>query len=156
MSSDPRGCVAVGTIDKWTGVYNKAGSLPSRLGRDSWDILHNIYKGNVNKFTEELLEYERWDDFVEKKTKMSHEHISSEDPNPLFIEWVYVYNPDEKTFAILATNFKEASRNPQVTVEVGKDGFYDYGNVKCKHDLLMLFDIDGKEPDWEAIEKIRD
>ena len=54
-----RGCVAVGTLEKWIGCYNHRDSYPTSLGCEVWKTL----QVNPN-FLEELLEHDDWRSFL--------------------------------------------------------------------------------------------
>ena len=56
-----RGCVAVGTLREWRGVYNHWGSYPTELGADVWAKLQEL--GAVH-LSEELLKYGDWREFL--------------------------------------------------------------------------------------------
>jgi hypothetical protein len=157
-----RGCVAIGSIDKWTGVCSKGWNRPSAMGKSSWKRVSELYNKDIKQFAKKMLLYKTWEDFVDSREVKNNiqwnlkELITSEDCDPLFLDWVYVYNPEDKTLSILNSVFREQHEEPKKNVEKIENGYYDYGNVKCRHELLMTFDIDGPEPDWEAIEKMRE
>src|ERR1039458_5089622 len=59
-----RGCVAVGTLDKWRGVYNHSDSYPSSLGFSVWNRVAEEYpRGGLRAFCEKLLTSGRWESF---------------------------------------------------------------------------------------------
>jgi hypothetical protein len=165
-----RGCVAVGTPDKWRGVYNHWDSYPSWLGACLAEHIRNeIDDGKTfRQICEDILKYDDWRNYlnggvcpycgrkasqphsisiilwaskeierilmtddknlepheVEIKNNLLktgypdpemryHKHeimgterlkelqITSEDVDPLEIEWVYVLNPDEERMYVL-------------------------------------------------------
>jgi len=208
-----RGCVAVGTIEEWTGLYNHANSNPLNLGKEVWAEINEKYKGDLAKFCKDIMNYDDWRNFkangvckfcgfrgngqptaihshiyhfdhpneeegykkVDDKIKMNidstgfpdpdckyHEHkkltskVTSENPDPLFIEWIYLLNPKDATISILSRR-KDKDFVPGDCKEKyvkDKDGYYNYGHCRAKHGLVILLNVGGKEPDWEAIQKI--
>jgi len=58
-------------------------------------------------------------------------HMTHKDADSLFIEWVYVINPQKREFHILC-------------------GDYENG---C-HRLVRTFNLDSSEPDWSTIERV--
>lgn len=181
-----RGCVAIGTPEKWRGVYNHWDSYPTGLGQEVWQQLKTLLNEGkaLEEFSHELLSYDDWRAYLAKglceycgkrttqphsisgaiflreekfstKAEMRdyygtlpawqgrdadteamvsrewkiresiertgypdpetkyHEHdirpveeqqITSENPDPLFIEWVYVIDPQSATFCVLGHN----------------------------------------------------
>jgi hypothetical protein len=55
--------------------------------------------------------------------------------DPLFIEWVYVFDPDARTMTVLASVWASEDRKA--------------------HTHVATVSVDGPEPDWEAFEKAR-
>lgn len=208
-----RGTVAVGTIENWKGVYNHSDSNPANLGKELWEMINVTYKGDVEKFCKNMMNYDDWKNFknkgickycgqrgngkptsvkseiyyfdkpnkeegykqLEKKIKTNvdktgfpdpkckyHSHgqltdkTTSDNPDPLFIEWIYLLDPTSKTLTILSSrkdeNFTPGDCKEEYVKD--KDGYYNYGHVRCKHGLVIVLSITGKEPDWEAIQKI--
>lgn len=58
------------------------------------------------------------------------------------IEWIYCFNPENRTMVILR------SRNPDGKPMIGMFGF---GNPEAIWVPVATVDLDGPEPDWEAI-----
>jgi hypothetical protein len=165
-----RGCVAVGTLDKWRGVYNHWDSYPTWLGaRLAEHIRNEINNGKTfRQICDDILNYDDWRNYlnggvcpycgrkasqphsisiilylpkeierikraddkdlepheVEIKNNLRktgypdpeiryHKHetmdterlrelqITSDDVDPLEIEWVYILNPDEEIIYVL-------------------------------------------------------
>ncbi len=84
------------------------------------------------------------------------QHITSENPDPLFIEWVYVIDPTTGMFHILTHN-GQARRT--VPLDPGEwcrkepNGGWNYGHCIYWHELVASLPLAGPEPDWEALEK---
>jgi len=210
-----RGCVAVGDMDSWKGLYKHQDSFPTNLGKDVWDVLQNDYNGDIRQMCEAILNYDNWDNYKkhgiceycgqkgkghptdvkheiyefnkpsleEKFEKLPediriniektglpdpeskyHKHakltdkITSKAPDPLFIEWLYILNPKNKTFVVMSRRMDDefSPGDCKTSVKKDKDGFFNYGNCRCKHGLVIVLDIAKGEPDWLAIQKMED
>lgn len=84
-------------------------------------------------------------------------HITSEDPDPLSIEWVYIINPESETITILHHIGDPRYRGGKVKDVVTKRyGWWDYGHCRYKHfkvaEVSVKDAIDGNV-DWERIER---
>lgn len=225
-----RGCVAIGTEAKWTGVYNHYDSYPTGLGKELWDHLRGK---DLTKFAEEMLRYDDWRNYlnggtceycgkkgqgqphgisgvicvreerfktrremreyfkslpawkgrddeikrmVETEWKIRrniertgypdpkakyHKHgdltdkITSDNPDPLFIEWVYVVGPEKRTLTVLSnrSDGKTEGAFKKDGPTLRKDGYWDYGHCAFRHVKVAEISLDGREPDWEKIEK---
>lgn len=62
-------------------------------------------------------------------TDAENAQLNPENVDPVFIEWVYVVDPDSREVEILASNMSE------------------------EYETVEIVDLDGDEPDWEEIEK---
>ena len=79
--------------------------------------------------------------------------ITNLDPDPLFIAWVYVIDPDRQVMTILAHKNDKITDGPIREEPILRaDGFWDYGHCAYKHVLVAEVDLTGAEPDWEAKE----
>jgi len=154
-----RGCIAVGTMDSWKGVYNHIDSYPSGLGKQLWNILDGVYKKNLHKFAKELIKKKSWIAITDQTIEHPPDDMMThEEADPLFIEWVYIVDPEKRLLTIMARNIDKSyvGKEPTENIKVEKNGWWNYGHVKCRHDMIIQLDINGKEPDWEALEKMRD
>lgn len=90
-----------------------------------------------------------------------HEHgkltdkITSEAPNPLFIEWVYVVDVEKRTITVLA---HQDDGKTEGRVRLGgptrrHDGYWDYGHCAFRHIKVAEVSLDGPEPDWDTLER---
>jgi len=86
-------------------------------------------------------------------------HITSDYPDPLSIEWVYIINPNKETLTVLTSvldkNFKEGDIKPFPKREKG--GWWNYGHCCCRHKKvceIKIQDILHGKVDWEKIEKM--
>jgi hypothetical protein len=201
-----RGCVAVGTPDKWRGVYNHWDSYPTGLGISlAYHIKKEIGQGKTFKqICEDILNYDDWRNYlnggvcpycgrkasqphsisiilwvpkeierilrtddknlepheIEIKNNLHktghpdpeiryHKHeimgterlkklqITSEDVNPLEIEWVYVLDPDKERMYVLYST--EVALN------------------QWRYALVGSFNLDEileDKIDWKALEQI--
>jgi len=81
--------------------------------------------------------------------------ITSDSPDPLFIEWVYVVEPEARMIHILTSVLVEDTWDrPVKTPEKLEGNVWDYGHCKCKHELVKSVSLDEPEPDWEEIEDL--
>jgi len=86
---------------------------------------------------------------------VEEQQITSENPDPLFIEWVYVIDPDTGTLSVLGTNGQTRRTVPLPPGERCRKepgGGWNYGHCMYWHELVAAFPLTGPEPDWEALE----
>ena len=131
-------------------------SLPAWQGKDTeieamvnreWKILESIERtGHPDPEAR----------YHEHDTRPAEEqHVTSDNPDPLFIEWVYVIDPDSETLHVLAHN-GQARRT--VPLDPGEwcrkepNGGWNYGHCIYWHELAGSFPLNGPEPHWEALE----
>lgn len=180
-----RACVAyeVNKPDDWIGIYSHWDGYPSHLGKEIWKILHTEFIGNKGKigignkgdvenaikaFIEIYVKgheggwssfgvecYCHSPEFVMRDGVRSGK-ITSDDPDPLFLEWVYVLNPVKKTMTIYThkaqPKYKEKPQFKSVDpVRMGK--YWDYGHCAYKHEIVEVVDLTSDEPDWKKIEE---
>ena len=155
-----RGCVATGTPTSWKGVYNRFTSYPKGLGKEVWEHLQVIIakEGDLKGFSD-ILNYPEWQIYLarENASNAKIHHITSDNPNPLFTEWVYVVDVEKEMVYVLKSEGNES--RPRVCVkairEIGPraDGtrVWDYGHCVYWHTLVGSFPLRGKEPDWENL-----
>ena len=155
-----RGCVAIGDINNWEGVYNASNSQPSGLGIDVWKAITDKYGGDLHKFAKDLEKTNRWESFAGKAERKDDaykpDRITSKKPDPLNIEWVYVIDPDCGTLSILMFS-RDNMFTPGGAIGKGKrddDGFWNYGHCRYRHKLVIILDTAGQEPDWIALDKM--
>ena len=80
------------------------------------------------------------------------QQITSENPDPLFIEWVYVVEPKQRTMEIF-TNQGFITHGPAgIEPTLSEDGYFDYGHCKYRHVCVAKVSLDYAEPDWDFIE----
>ncbi len=131
--------MALGTETEWKGLYNHSDSYPTYLGRIAWEGFRN---GDGPESIVDL----RWED-IELR-------VTSEAPDPLFIEWVYIKTP-ENTMVVLAHVVVSRAQWGRIYREPKRlrSGWWDYGHCLAKHFKVGEFPLDGPEPDWEDLEK---
>jgi hypothetical protein len=86
----------------------------------------------------------------------AEDQITSEYPNPLFIEWVYVIEPATKKMVVLyhVRDPLHPEGSPILDEEYKRpDGFWEYGHCAYRHELMAVIDLDGSESDWGALKK---
>jgi hypothetical protein len=83
--------------------------------------------------------------------------ITSEAPDPLFIEWVYVIEPATMQMAVMAAMSKPGYKMREVDAGeqpvLSNDGYWHYGHCAYKHVIVTVVGLTGPDPDWAAIEK---
>jgi len=131
-------------------------SLPAWQGREA-DIERAV---NLEWKIRESIERTDYPDpeakYHEHDTRpVEEQHITSDDPDPLFIEWVYVIDPDTGTFSVLGHNGQTRRTVPLPPGEWCRkepNGGWNYGHCMYWHELVAAFPLTGPEPDWEALE----
>jgi hypothetical protein len=174
------GCVAVGTLEKWVGVYNHYDSYPTRLGQEVWQYVRGI---DLIGFGEELLKYDSWEHFKNKgvcprcqekvgsphsfKEHGEHEHnefpfskyhLTQDTADPVFIEWIYLIDPDEHMMHIFKNRGKhEKIKDYDKDDERVREGewlvWYSGYVMKyyVKHELVESISLSSAEPNWEEL-----
>ena len=131
-------------------------SLPAWQGRDKeieqminreWGIRRNIGRTG---YPDPKAKYHKHGDLTD--------NITSGNPDPLFIEWVYVVNPKKRTLAVLSSRSDGKTPTKAAAVKKGgptlrKDGYWDYGHCAFRHVKVAEISLDGKEPNWKKIER---
>jgi len=131
-------------------------SLPAWRGREEeiekaieteWQLRENIRRTG---YVDPECKFHKHDPLDEP------EHITSENPDPLFIEWVYVVDPEHRTMDILTC---VSDRKTKGLVRIGppvlrSDGYWDYGHCAYKHVRIAKIPLDGQEPNWNLLESI--
>jgi len=147
-----RGCVAVGVPLKWKGVYNHCDSYPTGLGKEVWDIASD--EANLNLLCESILLAGRWEAFLGQRDPVE-DHVTSGSPDPLFIEWVYIIDPDRNMLHVMrheGVGGLDFSRKRPVRPAMLPGRVVDYGHCAYKHVLVASLDLDGSELDWAKLE----
>lgn len=82
------------------------------------------------------------------------DQITTEDADPLFIEWIYIIEVKKRMFHVFMNKSDEFTKGAiREKPFIRKDGFTDYGHCAYKHTLFGSYDIDGDEPKWEEIDR---
>jgi hypothetical protein len=129
-----RAAIAVGTPEKWEGIYQHWDGYPAGLGKALWDMAHKKgvakirsdifnHPGGFSSYPDECYCHTR-------KETLADGRLSSENDDPLFIEYVYVISEDNKTMFVLSSEM------------VG---------VEYKHKLMATIDLAGEEPNWDHL-----
>ena len=131
-------------------------SLPAWRGRDAeieraikleWQIRKAIERTG---FPDPEVKYHQHD-----TRPVEDQHITSENPDPLFIKWAYVIDPATATLHVLAHNGKSKPTETPLKGEWCRstgEGRWDYGHCVYWHNLVASFPLNGPEPDWNALE----
>jgi hypothetical protein len=174
-----RGCVAVGSKDSWSGIYQHDSSYPTWLGKALWEILirEQLAGKSLADIGEEILRFDDFRNYLsggvckycgkiagqphsirgDVYTKahdplfsgfadpdaLHHEHndlhennrITSANPDPLFIEWVYVIDAPANAVHVLASK-----------------GVGEGKSHRWIHECIATLTFDGSVPDWHVIE----
>lgn len=169
-----RGCMAVKTEYGWRGIYHHWDSYPSSLGKELWDFIKQSgveaitdvikqHPGGFSSFPSECYchsEFAERDGSCAEDSPFYREDApcgikdSRDNPDPLFMEWVYVIDPNEHTMTILTSQGDiKTEGEPRSGGPVKRDDeYWDYGNCAFRHVEVAKVDLDGDEPDWEKME----
>lgn len=175
--------------NSWEGVYSHFDGYPTGLGAKIWEVLQRDFlqnggglgiantkeptnaikafiqakikghKGGWSVFDETCYCHDK--NFVLRDGGENEMIIKSEQPDPLFHEFVYILRPEEKKMTILEhkdygdkyTPNLENGKNNKAVGENENGKIIDYGH--CIYGYKKLADIDllGAEPNWEELEK---
>jgi hypothetical protein len=148
-----RAAVGVGNHKSWQGIYNHFDGYPSGLGADAWRVMQNYLSDDqvdANRFKEDYIDSHKagWSQFAEEcychdrgetETDM---RIDQDSADPLFLEWVYLLDPENETLLILSSEVGGSDPPPNAK---------DYGHCWARHNLVGVYPLRGNEPDWEFI-----
>lgn len=172
-----RGCVAIGTLKEWKGVYNHYDSYPRELGKNLWNHLN---EKKVDFVVENLLKYDEWEHYL-KEGKCSYckkvtacaphsirmgivydsecedhqhedtvEYYTHKNVDPSYIEWIYIIDKENSKLHILT--HKGTYNNPKYKKPLY--GEKEYGNYVCWHEHVDSIDLNllGTEIDFDKFE----
>lgn len=84
--------------------------------------------------------------------KGAKDQMTEKNADPLFIEWVYILDPERGTIIVLCHRSDDVTSG-EIRGEpiVRKDGYTDYGHCAYRHIKLCELSVNGKEPEWDNI-----
>jgi hypothetical protein len=161
--------------NKWQGVYNHFDGYPTGLGRKLWEDFHANYAGetatprtDIVKFIQERIKEHKggWSDFPNscychtRGEADSNMVIDSDHSDPLFHEFIYIFNPDRKELTILSSADKtsevklsgDMNDRHKVVGENDNGHIIGYGLHAYGYDKLGDFDLLGEMPNWKKLE----
>ena len=164
-----RGVIARVQGDGWKGIYHHSDSYPTWLGRELWRALQNEYEGDVEALLKDAVDEHPggWSSFSDRcychdpERKDEGDMIMTDrDCDPLFIEWVYAFDPGSRTMSVFSSAQAETLLPGQhgTYIEPSETHHLD-GTVEHTdghyyvHRLVGSFPTDGDEPNWEELEK---
>ena len=111
------GAVAVGTVERWTGVYNQRGSAPRQLGHALWSLLERLHEGGIGleELTALMERFGRWEVIAREQGLAAAPAVGDTAPirvtssvvDPARIAWVYVVDPPGHRLVVLATRVED-------------------------------------------------
>jgi hypothetical protein len=192
-----RGCIAVGTLKNWKGIYNHCDSYPTWMGPRLWEhlIRQQLAGKTLAEIGRDILSFDDWRNYLKaglceycgKVTGQAHsihgdvygqaryplkpsgfypdpeaqfhEHndltadhnITSDDPDPLFIEWVYVIDPEANAVHVLSHQGRTVNKGRYREIPVTTNGKTDYGTSVYWHEPIVTLATNDK-PNWTQIE----
>lgn len=168
-----RGAIARAVSDGWVGKYHHWDSYPRGLGRSLWNHLHGHFQSDVEKFLAFFIdqhpagwsttvdadltlepgfvEYPKWgvnrpeqaECYCHGDRSEEGHDLTSENGDPCFIEWAYIFSPTHLTVLVGVAAAKD---DPTAYSD-------EYTRVPYRHALVGVYPLDGEEPDWEEVER---
>lgn len=168
---------------KWEGIYCHSDGYPTARGKQIWDILHKDFINNkgeagvsnagdpknaIRAFIDIYIKGHQsgFSSFPDEcychnpafviREEIRKANVTSDNPNPLFIEWVYILDEEDCTLTILTgKNNPKAKKDGEIKNEPVKleNGYWNYGHCQYKHIEVAKIDLLGEEPNWEEIER---
>jgi len=124
-------------------------------------VLHNLDPDEYQRYIQKY-GYPDPDAKYHQHGNGPEDQITSDAPDPLFIEWVYVVNPKTRRLFVLARKYvpmpsdfslpDEQTWCVLIETPEGKAWWYPGCSAAYRHILVAAVDLQGPEPDWEAIE----
>jgi len=176
-----RAAIAFKTEEGWSGVYSHWDGYPTSLGARIWDTIMKEFilnKGEIGiandgsrslqSFVDVYIKGHRggWSSFPETcychdpefvmrdGDKTQEEFMDQDHSDPLFIEWVYIIDPDMKTLTVLTHGrSKGLEHNKVVDKKTGEVRKWDSPKYAHYPVVVLSLNPDIAEPNWEAIEK---
>lgn len=165
-----KGVIAYKTDIGWKGVYHSNQSNPAALGKDIFEFVQKFKQ--QGKTTKEAIQYvidewinavpQGWSKFpnVLHNVPEADMRCSSENPNPLYLQYVYILDPDTETMTILgnrgveAENYKLFKDSPIAIKGTNHDyenTRWDYGHCIFWHRAKPLAIVDLNEDKFPVV-----
>ena len=157
-----RGAVAIKQDDgSWRGVYNRYDSYPTGLGKE---LFNRLKTSKLKEFAKDLLRYNTYKGFREGDLDIGrdYEPITSDNPDPLWVEWVYVIDVENEKLEVLTgkditTEVEDNQKVEDKPIEPDEkpkkiDQGWHYGHCIFTHEKVAEFDLNKKRLDWGKLE----
>ena len=165
-----RGVIAFKTEEGWKGVYNHLDSYPDDLGQSLVTYIEDKMKEGLSK--KEAIQYlidncikdgKGWYAFPDSQYEESEELMDQDNFSPLFMEYIYILDPETESMNILAHKYVRVENGkkindkdvkPENRIEYilikGKDEDYgkvryDYGSSVIFYEFLAVFHFNAGE-----------
>ena len=153
-----QGCAAVGTRERWKGVLGLGGE-PSRLGKQVFEAARQRSDG-LAVMCQEILAAGRWEYFtgdLSRKAAYVATPITSDDPDPLWIEWFYVLDPETSSLHVLRSVLVKSSYERREGEHPWQrdDGAWEYGHTAAKLVEIATLYMDRPPPEWTILDAAR-
>jgi hypothetical protein len=122
-----RGCIAVGTPDKWRGVYNHWDSYPTHLGVLLADrIRKKIKQGETLKqICDDILNYDDWRNYLNGGVCPYCGRKASQPHSILSILWLLVDMPEKREQILMTPNKDLEPYEVEIKNNLRKTGYPD-------------------------------
>ena len=147
-----RGAIAYATGDGFRGVYHRWDSYPSGLGATLWErahktedlgiMLHDLIENHPAGFSTIIREQECYCHSLGKEEPWE---VTEKNAAGSGVEYVYAFDVVSRTMSILS------SYTTYEGCEVKMIGMFGMGDPDATWRAITILDLDGPEPDWEAL-----
>ena len=167
-----RSNLAYKTKDGYSGIYCHSDGYPTWRGKQIWEIIQGLYKEThdykeaIDKFIKDYIKGHPggWSSFPlscychrGENESCSNMIVTSKNPDPLFMEWVYILDRDDASMTILKSKVVPPENEEMNDVFIDQterdDGKWDYGHCISWHSKIDVVKFDGDCPRWDLMEK---